>query len=422
MNDIAIRVDNLSKQYRIGQTTGYSTLRDTIMDRLRRPAISSTTEPTGDKHHIWALRDISFEVQRGEAVGIIGRNGSGKSTLLKIISRVTEPTSGRVALRGRVGSLLEVGTGFHPELTGRENVYLNGAIIGMTRREIRRRFDEIVAFSEVERFLDTPVKRYSSGMYVRLAFAIAAHLDHEILLVDEVLSVGDAGFRSKCLNKLDEAKRLERTLLVVSHDTTLIERLCGRVLLMLDGVVQGEGTPESVVGAYLGAPGATSPVISWAPEDAPGGDVARLRAVRVLDAPHRSSGSFALSQAFIIEVEFQCLRGGTRLNPSIHVYDSRGVCAFAAANMDSAEWGKKVYDAGLYCYRCFVPGHLLNDGTYTISAFVMRDVSAVEAAAANAVRFQVDDDGAGRGDYTGGWIGVVRPELRSTVERMGDLT
>jgi lipopolysaccharide transport system ATP-binding protein len=225
MSDTAIRVENLSKHYRIGQTTGYGTLRDAIMARVRRPATPPAFPTSGDKHHIWALKDVSFDVQRGDAVGIIGRNGSGKSTLLKILSRTTEPTSGRVTINGRVGSLLEVGTGFHPELTGRENIYLNGAIIGMPQREIRRRFDEIVAFAEVERFLDTPVKRYSSGMYVRLAFAVAAHLDHEILLVDEVLSVGDAGFRHKCLEKLGGARRFERTLLVVSHDTALIERL-----------------------------------------------------------------------------------------------------------------------------------------------------------------------------------------------------
>ncbi|MBC7243045.1 MAG: ABC transporter ATP-binding protein, partial [Anaerolineae bacterium] len=267
MSDIAIRVENLSKLYRIG-TAGrprYETLYDKIadaggrlLDRLRRPLVTRSAihipqseigNPQSD--YIWALKDVSFEVKRGEVVGIIGRNGAGKSTLLKILSRITEPTEGRAYVYGRVGSLLEVGTGFHPELTGRENIYLNGAILGMRKVEIDRKFDEIVTFAEIEKFIDTPVKFYSSGMYVRLAFAVAAHLDPEILLVDEVLAVGDAAFQKKCLGKMGEVAGEGRTVLFVSHNMAAVESLCRRAFLLSQGQVANVGEVHSVVAEYL---------------------------------------------------------------------------------------------------------------------------------------------------------------------------
>ncbi len=250
MSDIAIHVDNLGKQYHIGQPAPERNLRETITNivtapfRRRRPAT-----PVGDT--IWALKEVSFEVKHGEVVGIIGRNGSGKSTLLKILSRITEPTVGRAELHGRVGSLLEVGTGFHPELTGRENIYMNGAILGMRRAEIQQKFDEIVAFSEIEQFLDTPVKRYSSGMYVRLAFAVAAHLEPEILLVDEVLAVGDAAFQKKCLGKMNEVARGGRTVLFVSHNMQTIRALCSRSVLFNRGRLEATGASDEVIRQYL---------------------------------------------------------------------------------------------------------------------------------------------------------------------------
>jgi len=253
MSDTAIRVENLSKQYRIGQTTGYGTLRDAIMARVRRPATPPVLPASGDKNHIWALKDVAFEVQRGDAVGIIGRNGSGKSTLLKILSRITAPTAGRATIRGRVGSLLEVGTGFHPELTGRENIYLNGAIIGMSRAEVRLRFDEIVAFAEVERFLDTPVKHYSSGMYVRLAFAVAAHLNPDVLLVDEVLAVGDIAFQRKCLDRMGDAAEEGRSIVFVSHSMAAVATLCNEVVLLDCGTAVLQGSVEEVLPVYLGS-------------------------------------------------------------------------------------------------------------------------------------------------------------------------
>ena len=247
MSDIAIRVENLSKRYEIGRAgTRHDTLRDALAGLFRR-------EGRGRSEAFWALRDVSFEVKRGEVVGIIGRNGAGKSTLLKVLSQITEPTGGRAEIHGRVGSLLEVGTGFHPELTGRENIYLNGAILGMRREEIARKFDEIVAFSEIEKFLDTPVKRYSSGMYVRLAFAVAAHLEPEILLVDEVLAVGDAAFQKKALGKMGDVVHEGRTVLFVSHNMAAVKALCGRTILLANGEVDMIGVGTDAIGRYLAA-------------------------------------------------------------------------------------------------------------------------------------------------------------------------
>ena len=254
MGDVAIRVEKLSKVYRIGKAVqkinGHRSLVHTAAAPFRY--LASTLRPPDDDEILWALKDVSFEVNRGEVLGIVGRNGAGKSTLLKILSRITEPTYGRAFINGRIGSLLEVGTGFHPELTGRENIYLNGAILGMRRSEIERKFDGIVAFAEVEKFLDTPVKRYSSGMYVRLAFAVAAHLEPEILLVDEVLAVGDAAFQNKCLGKMGDVAQEGRTILFVSHNMMAIQQICRRGLLIKDGKVYSDGKTATVIETYLG--------------------------------------------------------------------------------------------------------------------------------------------------------------------------
>jgi lipopolysaccharide transport system ATP-binding protein len=247
MSDIVIKAENLGKQYHIGALQKYDTLRDRLASAFKPKDKASKKQ----EDFIWALRDVNFEIRQGEVVGVIGRNGAGKSTLLKILSKIAEPTIGRVELHGRVGSLLEVGTGFHPELTGRENIYLNGAILGMKRVEIKRRFDEIVAFSEVEKFIDTPVKHYSSGMYMRLAFAVAAHLDPEILLVDEVLAVGDAQFQAKCLNKMDEVSKGGRSILFVSHNMAAIQNLCCRTVLLEKGVIKFDGTIDEGIYMYL---------------------------------------------------------------------------------------------------------------------------------------------------------------------------
>jgi len=251
-NDLAIKIEGLGKKYRIGTIRqAYGTFRDLFTDTVGRLTQGKSTKPVNPDEYIWALKDINFEVKKGEVVGVIGRNGAGKSTLLKVISRITSPTEGRIILNGRVGTLLEVGTGFHPELTGRENIFLNGAILGMTRKEIKSRFDEIVAFAEVEKFLDTPVKLYSSGMYVRLAFAVAAHMETEILLVDEVLAVGDAAFQKKCLGKMKDVSTKGRTVIFVSHNMPLIESLCHKVILLNNGQIETQDETKVVVKKYL---------------------------------------------------------------------------------------------------------------------------------------------------------------------------
>jgi len=265
MSDLVIRAERLGKLYTLGERTHarYRTLRDTVTDAAARPFrwLRGGRARRPKPEHLWALRDVSFEVGRGEVVGIIGRNGAGKSTLLKLLSRITEPTTGRAEIRGRVGSLLEVGTGFHHELTGRENIYLNGAILGMRKVEIDRKFDEIVEFAEIEKFLDTPVKHYSSGMYVRLAFAVAAHLEPEILLVDEVLAVGDAAFQAKCLRKMGEVSEAGRTILFVSHNLPVVQKLCPRAILFEDGRTTGDGPASQIIDAYLS--GATTSMLQF---------------------------------------------------------------------------------------------------------------------------------------------------------------
>lgn len=254
MNDIAISVDGLSKKYRLGaHLDGYKTLREALVKAIKKPLQSARNKPTARDNDtaLWALKDVSFDVRQGEVLGIIGRNGAGKTTLLKVLSQITEPTTGRAKIYGRIGSLLEVGTGFHPELSGRENIYLNGAIIGMKRAEIDRKFDEIVAFAEIEKFLDTPVKRYSSGMYVRLAFAVAAHLEPEILVVDEVLAVGDAAFQQKCLGKMEDVAKTGRTVLFVSHNLAAVQSLCTEALFLEEGFAVSKGNVHKVIGEYI---------------------------------------------------------------------------------------------------------------------------------------------------------------------------
>lgn len=257
MSDIALRVENIGKLYRIGERENYKTLRDIITNTIYAPFrwsnnnSSSKSRNSQSENLIWALKDISFEVKKGEVIGIIGRNGAGKSTLLKILSRITEPTEGYAEIHGRVGSLLEVGTGFHPELTGRENIYLNGAILGMSKAEINRKFDEIIAFAEIEKFVDTPVKHYSSGMYMRLAFAVAAHMEMEILVIDEVLAVGDIAFQKKCLGKMEDVAKKGRTVLFVSHNMAAVKKLCTKGILLESGGIVKNGSTDDIVNSYL---------------------------------------------------------------------------------------------------------------------------------------------------------------------------
>jgi len=333
-----IRVQNLSKQYRLGASSySHDNLREAFAARLRAPLRLKSRDAHESDQTVSALRNVSFDVAPGEVVGIIGANGAGKSTLLKILSRITEPTSGRAELYGRVGSLLEVGTGFHPELTGRENIFLNGAVLGMKRVEIERRFDEIVAFAEIDRFLDTPVKRYSSGMYMRLAFAVAAHLDPEILLVDEVLAVGDAQFQAKCLGKMSDVARGGRTVLFVSHNLSSILTLCRRSLLIKNGEIGHDGPSSEVITRYVttGATQRTGERIWPDFENAPGNDNIRLHAVRIVSG-EMTTADVDIQKEIHVQVEFWNRRPGARITTSIHLLDKLGVGVLSSTNMHSA--------------------------------------------------------------------------------------
>jgi lipopolysaccharide transport system ATP-binding protein len=428
MRPVAVRASRLGKRYRIGRAEAYRTLREAAVAALSMPIrmLSGRRSRTSEADNIWALRDVSFEIGRGEIVGIIGRNGAGKSTLLKILSRITEPTEGEVELDGRVGALLEVGTGFHPELTGRENVFLNGVILGMRRAEIERRFDEIVAFAEVERFLDTPVKHYSSGMFTRLAFAVAAHLEPEILIVDEVLAVGDARFQRKCLHKMEDAGREGRIVLYVSHNMPAIARLCPRAILLDQGMVVKDGPSHEVVSEYLTSGLGTTAAREWPElESAPGNGIARLRAVRVRSADGRISPAIDIRQAVTVEMEFTVSEGGHRLVPNLHFFNEEGACAFATIEVDSP-WHRRERPPGRYVSKVWIPGNTLAEGTLIVSAsLATMDPVMVHYQERDAVAFYVVDSCSGdsaRGDYGGSFPGVVRPLLRweTTFEPAGE--
>ena len=421
MSKPVIVVENLGKQYRRGQVLfKYKSFREAIMNVVTAPyrrLRSLGGRQTGDEW-FWALKDVSFEVQPGEVMGIIGRNGAGKSTLLKILSRITPPTAGRATIRGRVGCLLEVGTGFHPELTGRENIYLNGAILGMKKAEIDRKFDEIVAFAEIEKFLDTSVKHYSSGMYVRLAFAVAAHLETEILLVDEVLAVGDMMFQKKCLGKMnDVAKEEGRTVLFVSHNLGAVANLCPRAILLCEGEKRGDGPSTEVADRYMALGEETRGEVVWDdPSTAPGNDKVRLHAVRIV-CDGTVTGEVEIQKDVCVEIEFWNFVPNAQLCSSIHLLDRMGVGVLASGNdsnrMNLAhdEWAGKPYPAGLFRTTCVLPGSLLNDGWYSINVIVLTDVTRAEVFAREVISFNVVETGEMRGAYLGHILGVVRPKL-----------
>jgi lipopolysaccharide transport system ATP-binding protein len=422
MSDVAIRCEGLAKRYEIGEREAYKTIRDVITDavvapfrRLRSAAQhSSNGNGSQDKPTIWALKDVSFEIKRGEVVGIIGRNGAGKSTLLKILSRITEPTEGRVEIWGRVGSLLEVGTGFHPELTGRDNIFLNGAILGMKRTEIARKFDEIVAFAEVEKFIDTPVKRYSSGMYVRLAFAVAAHLETEIIFVDEVLSVGDANFQKKCLGKMGDVARDGRTVLFVSHNTQTVTRLCQRCILLQGGTVLEDGPTHKVMNEYLLSGLSVTAAREWDIADAPGDEVVRLRALRARALDGTLSESFDIRQSVGIEMVFDVIAEGEEFTPNLHFFNEEGINLFISLDTDDT-WRSRPRPVGRYTATAWIPGNFLAEGTCVIGAAITTLKSMkVRLYERDAIAFEVIDSTDGnstRGEYTGHLPGVVRPLL-----------
>lgn len=420
MSDVVIRVENLSKLYRLGELHKQTnSFRDRVTQALSRLAPKNRRSSVGShpsNTSIWALKNISFDVKQGDVLGIIGRNGAGKSTLLKILSRITKPTEGKAWINGRVGSLLEVGTGFHQELTGRENVFLNGAVLGMRRAEIEQKFDEIVAFSEIEKFIDTPVKRYSSGMQVRLAFAVAAHLEPEILLIDEVLAVGDANFQKKCLGKMSKVAKEGRTVLFVSHNMSSIVRLCDRTILLNEGCIVKRGLSIQVVNDYLRTGLGTKSKQNWPDiNKAPGNDIVRLRAVRVLTEDGQIRGTFDVTQKFGIEMEYEVLKPGHILVPNFHFNNAEGLNIFVSAD-SASEWKRCPRKKGHYVSTAWISANFLAEGTIVVGAAISTmDPVVIHFHEQDLLAFQVIDtmkDNPTRGDYAGTIPGIVRPLLK----------
>jgi lipopolysaccharide transport system ATP-binding protein len=413
-----IRVHGLKKRYRIGtRAAATASLRETISNTVRQRFRRVLRGERPRSGFLWALDGVDFEVTPGEIVGIIGRNGAGKSTLLKILSRITDPTAGEVDLYGRLGSLLEVGTGFHPELTGRENIFLNGAIMGMKRSEIVRKFDEIVAFSEVEEFLDTPVKHYSSGMYTKLAFAVAAHLEPEILMVDEVLAVGDTAFQKKCLGKMGEIGRDGRTVLIVSHNMPSIVNLCQRAILIRQGRVVVDGPVSRVVQEYLMSGDASGGEEVWPdPEQAPGTDLVRIHALRVFQEEGKPTSDIDIAKDVIIEISYWVLRPGEVVYAALWLRDHFGTCVLSTVHtrgisLTDDPWAQRPRPAGLYRSRCVIPGNTLNNINYCVTPILGKDVSTTHLLLEDQLSFMVHDTGATSKDQLGKWIGVIRPRL-----------
>jgi lipopolysaccharide transport system ATP-binding protein len=385
MNDIAVKVENIGKKYIIGhQAEGrqYVALRDVIaesMAKMGKRIVGKTfTDPT--REEIWALKNVSFNVKKGERIGIIGRNGAGKSTLLKILSRITEPTTGRVSIKGRVASLLEVGTGFHPELTGRENIYLNGAVLGMRRTEINRCFDDIVSFAEVEKYLDTPVKRYSSGMYVRLAFAVAAHLEPEILIVDEVLAVGDAQFQKKCLGRMGEVAKQGRTVFFVSHNMGAIRNLCSRVLLIGEGKLINDSMVEQGIAEYLGQNINDGAVASESDiEKSLQGVILRenpfirLKEIKVSDVNGNPQTTYYSDQEVVVSVTYECVQPVHDLRVVVNIVDENSVPILATQNVDDPRVITDHYSTkpGIYKASCVFPRNTFGEKRYYLAAHLI---------------------------------------------------
>jgi len=415
----AIDARGLSKSYRIGEYHGgYDTLRESLGRVAKRLA---RREHHHESHELWALHDVSFEAVEGEALGIIGRNGAGKSTLLKVLTRITSPTKGEAEIRGRVGSLLEVGTGFHPELTGRENVYMNGAILGMRQREITRKLPEIVEFAGIETFMDTPVKRYSSGMYVRLAFSVAAHFEPEIMLVDEVLAVGDAEFQKRCMGRMEDLGQSGRTVVFVSHNMQAVSQLCDRAIHLDGGRIVNDGPADEVVARYLQTVGAAGSERVWEDPATSPGTYVKLASVRVVDEGGSSIAAVDVREPVGIEIRFKVLeRLPEPITPKIKLVNARGDVVFNAIDT-SSRWHEPT-EPGEYASTAWIPANLLNEG------FMLVDVAVVShavtrhthyTACPEAVSFHVQDHGEGntaRGLYTGQWKGVVRPLLEWTTE------
>lgn len=432
MSNTVIKVENLGKQYRLGDIgTGtishdlnrwWAKLRGKEDPFLKLGEVNDRTKK-GISDFVWALKDVSFDVNQGDVLGIIGKNGAGKSTLLKILSRTTSPTTGSYKVKGRVASLLEVGTGFHPELSGRENIFLNGAILGMTKSEIKSKFDEIVDFSGVERYIDTPVKRYSSGMYVRLAFGVAAHLESEILIVDEVLAVGDQEFQDKCIGKMKNVSSNGRTVLFVSHNMPAIKSLCDNAIILANGKLVEEGSAEKLVNNYLSENTTISSGITWPINEAPGNENFKLTKLELIN-DGKQTNNVDISKDTTLKIYYKNFTENKRYQISVHLIDNHENCIVCAINAPSAsleedKYFHTPYAKGEFVTEFSIPGNFLNEMNYHLSVFFSHNVFTTnELALEKIISFNTFDAGSMKKDFTKDWGGLVRPKMHWSTKQI----
>lgn len=429
MSEPSIFVENITKKYLIGTSNlPYQMLRHQLAQTFSaswqhlKNLLQGKKDYKSNKYEeIWALKGVSFKIHPGEAVAIIGNNGTGKSTLLKILSRITPPTSGKATINGRMGSLLEVGTGFHPELTGRENIYLNGSILGMYRKEIEKKFDEIVDFAQIEKFLDTPVKHYSSGMYMRLAFSVAAHLDTDILIVDEVLAVGDIRFQKKCLGKMEDVAKRGRTVIFVSHNMPAVRSLCTRGILLDQGKIIRDGPINEVVHDYLASYLQVCSAKYWKKEEHPVHMPIKMISVELKKGNEELTESINISEDHYIDMTYEVVNTGTQACLSLSILTEEGASVFNSLNNLEEHYYAKPLKQGIYRTRCVLPKNLFNDGRYYVSILQAAGNWGDSLIHDRAISFEAIDDGILRGDYFGAYPGYVRPMLKWSTNEI-DLT
>ena len=431
---VAIKIENLSKQYRLGLVSTRTLSHD--LNRWWQMNIRGKDDPylkigetndrttKGDSEYVWALKDINLEVEEGEVLGIIGKNGAGKSTLLKILSKVTGPTTGIIKARGRIASLLEVGTGFHPEMTGRENIFMNGSIMGMSKAEIRIKFDEIVEFAGVGRYIDTPVKRYSSGMIVRLGFAVAAFMEPEILVVDEVLAVGDAEFQKKAIGKMQDVSHQEgRTVLFVSHNMAAISVLTKRCILLNEGTINSSGITSDIINNYIRTNDFSGERVYKIDENAPGSENVKLKAVRII-SDEKVTSDVLINKEIKIEIDYFNYNKNALYDVNIHLSNAEGSYVLATVNRASTnlitdDWCNKARPIGNFRSICVIPANFLNDQHYTIDIGITNEKNLWEVNAKSVLSFNVVDNGEMRKEYVGKWVGVVRPKFEWNTYLLG---